>query len=897
MIVIYTQSSHVRRLIFREHYEDFLSFCLKINKIFGYKDYDVDYSILSDFKPSDLEQMMDLGVKYSGLGSYFEPVEITNETFVQDYVTRDLCCGLAEYSISNTISTSWATATIAAAEAALKAVGRQDMLSVTYLLKCLPELYEIRPNDVTSNDIIHFVKEYGLISLSMAMHLAEDELCTAPVFTYKFDFSRPEVPNKSGLMNLVAEGDPVVVLMALDLLRLRFVTNVGEDKIFTGATSQPSVYGVLYGYDPNKWMVSLNVVPCETIYLNLPVKDSETNANYAGIAAYAFSVKAQPLPTEIVVDDSYVDLSTIPSWVTKLTFSDNSFNSTEEVVITNLTHLHILIFGNNSFANTVLLIIDAPELEEIVFYDGCFSGMGGVIYDGATGKLEINCPLMKKNILKEGSLLNFDKVIVNHLSSEFQLSLGDYAADKLSMIERSSAVDYTVIHKIINEFEDKKGYKGYIRTEVFDVALIDLGYTSSGFDILSACFNKSNNYTCLLDFLDPDYTALPSTLFPTFLPEEDVGTTEPPTTLLPSGDSSLSPEPPTTLPPTVVPSTLPPTETPSITDSPIPYPTETPTETPSVTDSPIPYPTEAPSTLPPTEAPTTLPPTEAPSITDSPIPYPTETPSVTDSPVPYPTEFPTTLPPTEAPTTLPPTETPSITDSPVLYPTEAPTEAPSVTDSPIPYPTETPSITWTPLPSFTSAPEYSPDPSFDPSIPEEGTSTPTPLPLDIIENCYEFLTYPTNSTYLIVADDACNDKTIPSFDLDEYDDLEIVQIGDNNFKHTDSFVIEDLDKLESIQIGMNSFAKEKNSTMSDSYRIFHIQNCTHLKTIEIDVYSFNDYAGSFLLVELPELESLSIGVIGSDSYNFYSASFTARGIITCSFIECSASQPEKYSSR
>ena len=842
MIVIYTQSSHFRRLIFREHYEDFLSFCLKINKIFGYKDYDVDYSILSDFKPSDLEQMMDLGVKYSGLGSYFEPVEITNETFVQDYVTRDLCCGLAEYSISNTISTSWATATIAAAEAALKAVGRQDMLSVTYLLKCLPELYEIRPNDVTSNDIIHFVKEYGLISLSMAMHLAEDELCTAPVFTYKFDFSRPEVPNKSGLMNLVAEGDPVVVLMALDLLRLRFVTNVGEDKIFTGATSQPSVYGVLYGYDPNKWMVSLNVVPCETIYLNLPVKESETNANYAGIAAYAFSVKAQPLPTEIVVDDSYVDLSTIPSWVTKLTFSDNSFNSTEEVVITNLTHLHILLFGNNSFANTVLLIIDAPELEEIVFYDGCFSGMGGVIYDGATGKLEINCPLMKKNILKEGSLLNFDKVIVNHLSSEFQLSLGDYAADKLSMIERSSAVDYTVIHKIINEFEDKKGYKGYIRTEVFDIALIDLGYTSSGFDILSACFNKSNNYTCLLDFLDPDYTALPSTLFPTFLPEEDVGTTEPPTTLLPSGDSSLSPEPPTTLPPTEVPSTLHPTETPSVTDSPIPYPTEAPTEAPSVTDSPIPY-------------------------------------------------------PTEAPTTLPPTETPSITDSPVPYPTEAPTEAPSVTDSPIPYPTETPSITWTPLPSFTSAPEYSPDPSFDPSIPEEGTSTPTPLPLDIIENCYEFLTYPTNSTYLIVADDACNDKTIPSFDLDEYDDLEIVQIGDNNFKHTDSFVIEDLDKLESIQIGMNSFAKEKNSTMSDSYRIFHIQNCTHLKTIEIDVYSFNDYAGSFLLVELPELESLSIGVIGSDSYNFYSASFTARGIIFCSFIECSAPQPEKYSSR
>ena len=876
MIVIYMQSSHFYLFICREHYENFLSFCLKINKVLGYKDYDVDYSILSDFKPSDLEQMMDLGVKYSGSGSYFEPVEITNETFVQDYVTRDLCCGLSEYSISNSVSTSWATATIAAAEAALKAVGRQDMLSVSYLLKCLPELYEIRPNDVTSNDIIQFVKEYGLISLSMSMHLGEDELCTASVFSYKFDFSRPEVPNKSGLMNLVAEGDPVVVLMALDLLRLRFVTDSGEDKIFTGAASQPSVYGVLYGYDPKKWIVSLNVVPCETIYLNLPVKESETNANYAGIAAYAFSVKAQPLPSDIVVDDSFVDLSTIPSWVTKLTFSDNSFNSTDEVVIANLTHLHILIFGNNSFANTVLLIVDAPELEEIIFYDGCFSGMGGVFYDGSSGKLEINCPLMKKNVLKAGSLLNFDKMVVNHLSSDFQLSLEDYAADKLSMIERSSDVDYIVIHKIIAEFENKKGYNGYIRTSVFDVALIDLGYINSGFDILSICSNRSNNYTCLMDFLYPDYTALPSTLFPTFEPEEDVGTT-----VLPTTDSSLSPdssttEVPTTLPPTEAPtstlspsvtdSPLPyPSEAPSITDSPLPYPTEAPTESPTEAPTTLP-PTEAPTTLPPTEAPTTLPPTEAPSITDSPLPYPSEAPSVTDSPLPYPTEAPTESP-TEAPTTLPPSE------------------APSITDSPLPYPTEAPSATWTPVPSFTSTPDYSPSPS----IPVEVTSTPTPLPLDIIENCYEFLTYPTNSTYIIVADDACNDKTIPSFDLDDYDDLEFVQIGDNNFQHTDSFIIEDLDKLESIQIGMNSFAKEKNSTMSDPFRIFHIQNCTHLKTIEIDVFSFNDYAGSFLLVELPELESISIGVIGSDSFNFYSASFIAKSTFYANLVKCSAS--------
>ena len=929
------QSSHFNVFEFREHYENFLNFCQNFNKVLGYRDYDLDYSILSDFKPSDLEQMMNLGVKYSGLGSYYEPVEIVKESFVQDYATRDLCCSLTEYSTSHAISTSWATATIAAAEAALHAAGREDLLSVSFLLKCLPELYEIRPNDVSSNDIIQFVKEYGLMSLSMAIHLKEEELCTSSVFTYKFDFSRPEVPNKSGLMNLVAEGDPVVVLMALDLLRLSAVTNVDGDQIFTGATYQPSVYGVLYGYDPKKWMVSINVVPCENIHINLPVKESETNANYAGIAAYAFSIKAQPQTTDLVVDDSFVSLSAIPSWVTKLTFIDDSFNSTGEVVIANLTNLRIIVFGNNSFANTLFLIVDAPALEEIVFCDGCFSGIGGVYFDGPAGTLEINCPLLKRNTFKKGSLLNFEKMVVNHLNKEFQLTLEDDAADSLSMIERSTDVDYSVVRNIVALFEDKKGFKGYLGIGVFDVGLIDYSYMSSVFNIQTVCMSKSTNYTCLMDFLYPDYTALPATLFPSSLPGEDLDKTEVPATHVPSGTDSPLPYPSEA--PSITDSPLPyPSESPSTTDSPLPYPSEvptdatttqtpaeTPSESPSITDSPLPYPSEVPSV---TDSPLPYP-SESPSITDSPLPYPSESPSITDSPLPYPSESPSItdspLPfPSESPSItdspLPyPSEAPSTTDSPLPYPSEAPTEAPatqtpatqgpSITTSPLPYPTESPSVTEiptkpstevpsttevpfntvTPLPyptgaliteapSVTATPELTPLPTH--SLSEELTPTPTPIPLDIIESCYEFLIYPANSTYLIVADNACNDKTIPTFDLNEFDDLEFVQIGNNNFQHTDTFIVEDLDKLEILQIGMNSFAKEKNSTMSDTTRTFHIQNCTHLKVIEIDVYSFNDYAGSFVLTELPELESLSIGVIGSDSYNFYSASFVAKSM-------------------
>ena len=47
---------------------------------------------------------------------------------------------------------------------------------------------------------------------------------------------------------------------------------------------------MIQGYDADKWIVTFNVVPCENIELNLPVVDNDTNANYAGIAGYAFSI-------------------------------------------------------------------------------------------------------------------------------------------------------------------------------------------------------------------------------------------------------------------------------------------------------------------------------------------------------------------------------------------------------------------------------------------------------------------------------------------------------------------------------------------------------------------------------------------------------------------------------
>ena len=84
-----------------------------------------------------------------------------------------MCSGAEKYSISNSNSSSWASALILAAETALRNENYDEKLSLSYVLQCLPETQEIQPNDVTPSDIISFVTEKGLMSEAVAGLLNE----------------------------------------------------------------------------------------------------------------------------------------------------------------------------------------------------------------------------------------------------------------------------------------------------------------------------------------------------------------------------------------------------------------------------------------------------------------------------------------------------------------------------------------------------------------------------------------------------------------------------------------------------------------------------------------------------------------------------------------------------
>ena len=143
-------------------------------------------------------------------------------------------------------------------------------------------------------------------------------------------------------------------------------------------------------------------------------------------------------------------------------------------------------------------------------------------------------------------------------------------------------------------------------------------------------------------------------------------------------------------------------------------------------------------------------------------------------------------------------------------------------------------------------------------------------------------------TELVICSNSCNN--VRMLNLNKFEWLESIEIGDDCFRSVKSFKIDGLNRLKSLKIGKNSFnalEKEFLSTghsetewqqNSKQWKSFQILNCESLESIQIGEYSFSDFGGEFELKNLPQLQSIQIGTIGSYSCNFYYSSFVIRGI-------------------
>ena len=109
-------------------------------------------------------------------------------------------------------------------------------------------------------------------------------------------------------------------------------------------------------------------------------------------------------------------------------------------------------------------------------------------------------------------------------------------------------------------------------------------------------------------------------------------------------------------------------------------------------------------------------------------------------------------------------------------------------------------------------------------------------------------------------------------------DTERIVIWNNCYPYASEFKIDGLSQLKQLLVSVNSFTRKLFSYGNDESKSFHILNCESLESITIALFSFSDFAGIFELKNLPQLQSIQIGVINFRSYNFYASSFVIRGI-------------------
>ena len=133
-------------------------------------------------------------------------------------------------------------------------------------------------------------------------------------------------------------------------------------------------------------------------------------------------------------------------------------------------------------------------------------------------------------------------------------------------------------------------------------------------------------------------------------------------------------------------------------------------------------------------------------------------------------------------------------------------------------------------------------------------------------------------TSIIIPNWTCNDIDYTIFDFSRFSIVESIVISHDCFESVKTFKIDGLNRLKTIKIGKNSFTQKKNNCGNDASKSFHILNCESLESIQIYEYSFSDFGGEFELKNLPQLQSIQIGTIGSFSGNFYRSSFVIRGI-------------------
>ena len=274
-------------------------------------------SFLSDYSEAEVDELFTIAPEYSGEATLCEEVpNVKDEVSLQipEHELKDSLSAVAATE-KKTCTTSWATQAIRAADFAYEQKGYKEKFSVRYLYQCMTAEYGGESDDgcngFTNNEIYAFIEYHGLMMEKDAQDL--DDLCSPDneKNNIKFAVQRLTCSNKYTLMDALSQNHAMVVLLALDDNRARHIRDISaeEDAPYTGASDQPSTWAITTGYkldgEEGTWSLQSDFALDETVKFKLPIRNNDTNANYAGIAAFAYYL--EPLaptaePTEVPTD-------------------------------------------------------------------------------------------------------------------------------------------------------------------------------------------------------------------------------------------------------------------------------------------------------------------------------------------------------------------------------------------------------------------------------------------------------------------------------------------------------------------------------------------------------------------------------------------------------------------
>ena len=145
----------------------------------------------------------------------------------------------------------------------------------------------------------------------------------------------------------------------------------------------------------------------------------------------------------------------------------------------------------------------------------------------------------------------------------------------------------------------------------------------------------------------------------------------------------------------------------------------------------------------------------------------------------------------------------------------------------------------------------------------------------IVRTAQEWNALDSDVSIVFVKSYSCNDASLTVLNVSRLTSLQELSVGDYCFENVKELRLVGLSGLKRVAIGSNSFTKSKNGFGSDPNRRFQLKDCSALTELRVGRYSFSDYS-SCEIENVDALESIAMGELNSESFNFHSASLELK---------------------